>query len=305
MFENKLLNYQTKAKFLEEKSQIKDDSIVFIQDTREIWTHNSGFQTIPLGGEVGQVLTKTKEGFEWKTTQSGGSGSLEPGEEAQILTMVDNKPTWVNRWVTLEKQIITELKKWDFTSWSSDTISNITQDTTTWSNDEKGDGNTVEGCYWQVTAGSSTIKANGSNISELSGLEFINNKDKSLAIATNYPSTSLGTYQGSQYLWLGGSNINYFIIPNVLPGTTIKMGIESHKSTDPRGVYLYVGRNESGTQLMGTNGGEVDLPTTYKEQVWQVPVNDSGLNSKGAYDITVRNTNGCHIYFIETTIVIS
>ena len=112
--------------------------------------------------------------------------------------------------------------------------------------------------------------------------------NRSLAIAVNYPSTSLGDYYGPAYLWLGGKNFDCFTIPAVKGGTTITMGIESHKSSDARGVKLLVGENE----LTDPEGNAVAVPKTYTKQTWQVPAGD-------AVNVVVKNTNGCHIYFID------
>ena len=66
-------------------------------------------------------------------------------------------------------------------------------------------------------------------------------------------------------------NINYFIIHHVVPGTVIKMGVESHKLTAARGVALFVGQNETGTKLLDAEGNDVAYPTTYTEQEWLLP----------------------------------
>lgn len=191
-------------------------------------------------------------------------------------------------------------RKWDFTSWSATTIANLQADAAAWSNDEKGDGNTVEGCYWQVgssNAAGEALKANDQVISELEGLLFTNSKARALAIATNYPQTSLGEYHGGQYLWLGSSKINYFIIPNVKPGQPIKMGVESHKPAEARGVELYVYANGAKTDIKLEGSA---IPTIYEDQEWTAPAaGTEGANDEGNYDILVYNTNGCHIYYIE------
>lgn len=66
MINKKLINFKTKEEFLKAKGQIYDWSIVFIDDTREIWTHQTGFQSLPEGGKEDQVLAKTEDGYEWK-----------------------------------------------------------------------------------------------------------------------------------------------------------------------------------------------------------------------------------------------
>lgn len=75
MINKKLINFKTREEFLKSKDQIYDWSIVFIDDTREIWTHQTGFQSLPGNGEVNQILGMTEEG-----------------------------PAWVNRWRILEEK---------------------------------------------------------------------------------------------------------------------------------------------------------------------------------------------------------
>jgi hypothetical protein len=87
---------------------------------------------------------------------------------------------------------------------------------------------------------------------------------------------------------LGSKNIDYFTIPAVKGGTTITMGVESHNLNKARGVQLLV----NGTALTDAEGNAVAVPTTYTEQTWVVP---AGV----AHDIVVKNTDGCHIYFID------
>ena len=185
-------------------------------------------------------------------------------------------------------------RTWDFTKWSEATVANLKADAalgtdTGWSDDEKNDGSNMDAtagnCFWAITTPNENgeLLANGVVIEELKGLVFgANANARSLAIAVNYPSTSLGDYHGPAYLWLGGANKQFFTIPAVAGGSTIKMGIESHKSTDTRGVDLLVN---------GSSIGQF-TPTTYAENVWTIPAGE-------AVDVVVDNTNGCHIYFIE------
>lgn len=195
------------------------------------------------------------------------------------------------------------VRKWDFTNWSEETITNLKADAAGWSDDEKGDGttNVTNGnCMWQVTVGETDLTANGTAIAELVGLKFTNTKDRGLAIAINYPSTSLGTYNGPSYLWLGSKEINYFTIPNVKAGATVKMGVESHKNSAARGVQVKVGA----TALNDPDGNAVSAPTTYTEQTWLLPaegVTGETANEDGTYDLIVYNTDGCHLYYIEVT----
>jgi hypothetical protein len=204
-----------------------------------------------------------------------------------------------------------QARRWDFTNWSSATIANIKADAAGWSDIEKSTATaptdlSKENCYWQVSASGTnsngTLTANGVAIAELEGLTYVNSTDRSLAIALNYQGPlgdGFGPYQGASYLWLGSSKKNYFKIPNVAPGSKITIGIESHKTTDARGVELYVG-STSGTKLLDPDGNAVAVPTTYEEQTWLVPEELSDTpNDDGTYNILIYNTNGCHLYFIS------
>ena len=136
-------------------------------------------------------------------------------------------------------------RRWDFTKWSQQTIDNLIAD------DEQGDDigwSDVEylnnpapvdhRCFWyQDGANYGTLKANGEVIAELEGLVFGEEYcgNRSLAIAVDYASTNIGTYDGGQYLWLGINNAAYaFYIPNVMVGEKITMSVESHRSGQGR-----------------------------------------------------------------------
>ncbi|MCR5680638.1 MAG: rhamnogalacturonan lyase [Prevotella sp.] len=205
--------------------------------------------------------------------------------------------------------------RWDFTNWSPSTIANLKADaaaskTDGWSDVEKQadadaggqpTATSKDNCFWASKTtqpdANGQLSANGQFIDELRGLRFHQPAlaARNLAIAINYPSTDLGNYHGPAYLWLGGAEKDYFTIPDAVGGTEIRMGIESHKQTDARGVKLYINNGigaqvQHGELLKGTNGQEVAVPTAYTEQTWLVPE---------TADIVVFNTNGCHIYFIE------
>lgn len=210
-----------------------------------------------------------------------------------------------------------ENRKWDFRNWSAETISNL-RTGEDWSDMEKADGSASTGeisknnCYWEVnaagTADGVTLTANGQTIKELDGLLYTNTASRSLAIALNYGDCTsangagFGPYHGSSYLWMGSKQKNYFIIPHVKAGAIIKMGVESHKITDARGVKLYVGHGTSGTELKSPAGEDVSAPKEYTEQEWQVPMDLTDTpNDDGTYDIQIYNTNGCHVYYIEVS----
>ena len=190
---------------------------------------------------------------------------------------------------------IESLRRWDFTKWSSETIANLKADaanskTTGWSDVEKradaeADSEPTEAakdnCFW---LDAETTDANGVAIAELEGLVFDANycSRRSLAIAVNYPSTSLGDYAGGAYLWLGGKNYDCFTIPNVKNGQTITIEVESHNASDARGITLIAGSTEL----------ESFTPTAKASYSWTITED---------CDVIVRNTNGCHIYTITVS----
>lgn len=202
-------------------------------------------------------------------------------------------------------------RKWNFTSWSPQTIANLQADaaasaTEGWSDIEKAANvgspapdATRDKCFWLTDATGGEVKANGVTIAELEGL-FFNGEyagKRSLAIAVDYPSTSLGEYAGGQYLWLGGGgkSLACFTIPKVRIGQKITMVVESHKPSDARGVELYVGSVAASNKI-----GESFKPTTQEtytwEEGWTLP---EGIEADETVDIIVYNTSGCHIYSLE------
>ena len=206
------------------------------------------------------------------------------------------------------------VRSWDFTQWSAATVENLMADTDGWSDIEKAaDTEPTElsagNCFWEVTAqgtaDGTTLTANGQPIAELEGLLYTNTRSRSLAIAVNYGDlTSTGTdfapYHGPSYLWLGGKDQNYLVIPGVPAGAKIRIGVESHKVTSSRGVQLFLGHGNAGTELMDAEGSPVPTVTTYTDQEWVVPTDAADeANADGTYDVQIRNTNGCHIYYIE------
>ena len=84
MINKKLIHFKTKEEFLKQKDQIYDWSIVYIKDTREIWTHDSGYQTLPPDWEEDQLLEATENGPEWVNKKDiivGNAGNLQGNNE--------------------------------------------------------------------------------------------------------------------------------------------------------------------------------------------------------------------------------
>ena len=202
------------------------------------------------------------------------------------------------------------VRTWDFTKWSEATIANLKAEAATVVQDEAGawpavtpwrsyekvagpsetDPDRGGAAYWYGTADpGADITANGVVIEELKGLQFPTMAAGALAIAIDYPSTSLGTYNGGAYLWIGGKT-NVITIPAVKPGSTITMYVESHKPVDGRGVGLTV----NGTAVAPTEGSE--KPKELTKCVWVVPT--EGIETE-TVDAVFKNNNGCHIYSIK------
>ena len=204
---------------------------------------------------------------------------------------------------------VANLRKWDFTAWSDETKANLAADAATvvptenedgtltyptvtpWRTYEKVGGPTETepdhggDAYWYGTAidGSEELVANSVVIAETKGLLFNKMSAGALAIGVNYP-VALSTYEGPSYLWIGGKN-HSFTIPNVKSGSKITMAVESHKTSDARGVTLAIDGTEIGRAI----------PTTY--EVFDITV-PGELTDNVLSDVVVTNTNGCHIYFI-------
>ena len=239
-----------------------------------------------------------------------------------------------------------ESKRWDFTQWSATTIANLKAEAAKsevkdlgdgktqlvddhgalWSDHEKGVGkdctsygNSKDGkCFWATSnnnEGGDALKANGEIIPEIAGLYF--NKsytaNRSLAIAVDYNIS--GDYHGASYLWFGAKEKDICVIRSVRPGATIKMGVESHKIAEARGVELYLVKDATilthGTQLKSPDGTDVAVPTTYQDLEWQMPNEDAlteadkeMANGDGTYNVLIYNTNGCHIYYIEVSDIV-
>lgn len=208
--------------------------------------------------------------------------------------------------VVLTAMTASAQKTWDFTKWSDATYAALKADAaasklTGWSDIEKkataeADGAPTDiskdNCFWFTGEANTdgTLSANSVVIEELKGLNFSTSTilgARSLAIAVNYQtadaSKSFGPYQGASYLWLGSKNAKSFTIPNVAAGSTITMGVESHKITDARGIQLKQGDTQIGDDF---------TPTTFDTHTWTV---------ENAGDVDVYSTAGCHIYTITVT----
>ena len=239
---------------------------------------------------------------------------IEVGDE---LT-VEGERTTYKETVELKNVKVIEIKKgaaegaqvWDFTKWSDATVANLKADaaaskTSGWSDvEKKADAEagadpteaSKDNCFWlqlEAAPADGALTANGVVIEELKGLKFDAEyaAKRSLAIAVNYPSTSLGDYAGPAYLWLGGGGSKQscpcFTIPGVKAGSKITFEMESHKPSDARGIGLYKNSYEEANLI-----GEQFKPTAKATNTWDITED---------CDVVVWNTSGCHIYKIEVT----
>ena len=199
---------------------------------------------------------------------------------------------------------------WDFTTWSTATVANLKADaaaskTSGWSDVEKkadaeADKEPTEAskdkCFWfaGTVDADGELTANGVKIAETKGLKFYPTyaANRSLAIAVEYPETSLGTYAGPSYLWLGGgkNSLAVFTIPNVTAGSTITVEVESHKPSEGRGIELYSAVGSDDKVVADSKIGDSFTPKTKESYSWTVE-NDG--------DVTIYNTNGCHLYTLK------
>lgn len=209
-------------------------------------------------------------------------------------------------------------RKWDFTNWSATTVENLKTEAEagvtggTWSDTEKANGDNPQPgkCFWSYGENISAdgyLMANGQVIPETEGLVWNTayTSRRSLAIAVDYPSTSLGEYGGPQYLWLGGGNaksasarLACFTIPKVRIGQKITMKVESHKPSDARGVSLFANSCTDDANQIGESFTPTTLDT-YTWENWTLPEGAQANDDGETVDVVVYNTNGCHIYSIE------
>ena len=276
---------------------------VEINESYEIVDGESSILMQDLLGAMTDMTTYETVIPEGKININGFIMTMDPG--SYWFVPVGNPPYTE----IVEKPEPSDLRVWDFTKWSQETIENLaadaadvptdpypTDEPTGWRTYEKNGGPTEAdpdhggAAYWygsEITT-PTELTANGVTIAETKGLLFNNftGYQGSLAIAVNYPSTNLGTYAGSSYLWLNGKDYT-FTIQSVVPGQKILMEIESHKNTgdNARGVRLTVG---------DTNVGE-GIPVTKTSYEWIVP---EELGTEPV-DVLVTSTAGCHIYRIE------
>ena len=103
---------------------------------------------------------------------------------------------------------------------------------------------------------------------------------------TEFESSPNGVFPyGKSHLWINGGKKTLTFQAEV--NQTIKIGVESHKNTEARGIEL------------STSTGSLELlegepkPKTFNEAVWNLTGNAGDVAT-----ITIKTTSGCHIYYI-------
>ena len=260
---------------------------------------NTAVATVNNAGLVTLVAMGTAE----ITAKFAGNNDYKPSSDKFTLTVEDsNFKIFENAGgegnITNSGIVTVTHKVWDFTNWSSATITNLKADaaastTKGWSDIEKAaDVNdptkAVEGYFWSVanTTVGGEVTANGEVIEELKGLVFHN-------AYTSIRALSIINLSSQKCLWLGSKNQNCFTIKNVKVGSQLTMEVESHKTSEARGVQLYYNSVADGNKI-----GAAFTPTTKASNTWTV----TGPSGAETVDVIVQNTNGCHIYTIEADI---
>ena len=187
----------------------------------------------------------------------------------------------------------------DFTSLSAQTLANMAADNVNWTPYENGTqtagANDDIGYY---TANAMTdfelLSANGVNLSETYPLLFAaKGKNRAFGFMYDMPTAAISGatqfYNGSGMLWLTSKGNSSIVIPNVKCGSTLKIGLESHKNTEGRGVTLYYGSNNSNTWTKG----DAYKPMLFTEYEITVPGTDE------VTDLKLEATNGTHIYYLD------
>lgn len=90
---------------------------------------------------------------------------------------------------------------------------------------------------------------------------------------------------GKSHIWINGGKKTLTFQAEV--NQTIKIGVESHKNTEARGIELTT--STGSLELIEGN----NKPITFNEAVWNLTGNDGDVAT-----VTIKTTSGCHIYYI-------
>ena len=225
----------------------------------------------------------TRDGF----VQTGWA-TLDGGPQIYALGATYTANAAITLYPVWSKIVANEVNSWDFTNWSDATKTDVLANTEKWNQYERADNggaNFENNGRSNVTALSNNTLTSTAIISEANGLKFTA-AAYGLGLMFNMPSTTIGTYHGSQYLWLYSST-STIKIPSVPANAVIEIGVESHKDTEARGVTL---KNGS-TTLTQTLGDATSM--TYQVCKW--------TNTSTEGDVVVTPSKGLHTYYITVT----
>lgn len=230
----------------------------------------------PEGGVTTFTLQVTTDGDVQFSTGVNGA----PASGVEVLSIVIDEG---------DKNI----KKWNF-GWSDATKSQILA-AEDWTKAESASKEYITGdeIRWNLTPAfdaNGTLTAGGNAIAELKGLTIEGLAEYGFGAAFNYGTTldanAWGPYNTGSYLWITGTAPK-ITIPNVKAGSTLKIGVESHKPGDARGFKVTV------------NGAEVASLTSapYADLECTIPADGDEF-----VDVTLQATKGCHLYYIEAEV---
>lgn len=201
------------------------------------------------------------------------------------------------------------IKKWDFTAWSEATQTQVcgAEDWTakeSASKDYLNGGNQIRWIDAPAFDANNDLTAGGAAINEMKGLRHEGLAQYGMALAFDYQNLldgnqdkGWGPFNGPKYLWVMGA-ASKLIIPNVKLGSTLKLGVETHKllpagTSEARGFKLIVG------------GVEVTAQTTEAYKVIEYTIPTDGVEDEdgdGYADVALVATKGCHLYSIEAEV---
>lgn len=223
------------------------------------------------------------------TTPTSGSTLYDPANKPTITTTTTVKAIAVKAdyddsdvaTAKITKVITSTVNEWDFSNWSDATKTGILADDTNWSiyekiNDDVESSDLSGKVQTNKIAKEGVLVYGSTTIPETDGLNF-NIGSHTLGIAYNQGTTDLGTYEGSQYLWLYNSS-SKIIIPDVVAGSTIQIGVESHKIAESRTLTV-----------TNTTEGSVSA-TTYT---------NASFTASATGNVQISPSKGMHIYYIR------
>lgn len=237
----------------------------------------------PADGITTVTLTVTEDGA--VTFKTGLSGT--PSTGIEILSIVIDEG---------DKNI----KKWDFSAFSAETVAQVCA-AEDWTPKESASKDYLQGgdqIRWINTPSfdaNNDLAAGGNAIKELKGLRHEGLAQFNLGLAFDYQTTmdgnNWGPYAGGSYIWVMSANTK-IIVPNVKAGSTLKLGVETHKmpasaAAEARGFKLIVGATEVAVQTA----------TALTDLEYTIPAGDDEY-----VDVAIVATKGCHLYYIEAEV---